>query len=467
MSLLEDYIKEKKIDKSQLENYIKKNVNKNIVEIYNKIEKLLSIFTSYKIEKWIPLINWVTTQYTTGFLKELKRKNAWELLLSLVIVKSIYEKNYSTTIIYTSQSREKGLGYYLDNETPTEEELIEESKRHIESIYRIQWFSANEGYLYEIITTGELQKELKREIEESPIDSRGFSFERFSIYNQEVVSSKKKENLLVKYPNIVLFIIIDYLLTKMFLEKKLPSSEDCAEIYIVSNKLVHRRHYIFPNISEIYNLFYSKEEDFEIFERKGLKGEIIREFSGSKLSKFLLSLWIKHKDYSEKSLIILDKLIYYLFNYGKINGQLLDRLIENIVTYCKKENKVVKIKYIEKILKSFWKLNIMNPHYIKKWGEKIGEYILSEYKNKYKLDENRAKKIIKRIIDELKVEYLPGRFFEKLIKLIRDYDLPLKVSSSNIEIDITKIFEDENIKNNMDNFLYAKALIISGLLQSL
>ena len=472
--LLESYLKEKGINKAKLENYIRRNIEKNVKAVLEKIKRIIAKIENYKIDKWIPLLNWITSQYTSGFFRELKKKNAWELLFALLIVKSVSEKNYPASIIYTAQTREKGRGYYLGLEEPTEEELIEEFLKHLNSFYRIQWYGLNEGYLYEIIVHGKIKEHLQKIIEESPMDSKyGFSFEKVAVYNPDIISKRRgKETLVVKYPNIVLFIIVDYLLNEMFRENKQPSYEDFAEIYVVSNRLVHRRHFIFPNIFEIYNLFYKNKEDFEIKEEiVGLKGEKREVFYGSKLSKFIFSLWIKHPDYSEECLSLLDKLIYYLFNYCKINGEILDRLIKLVVTYSRKE-RPLRIKYLSYILNKFWNIDNMKPWMIEKWAEEIGRIILSEdYKNRHNLDEQRAKKIIGRIIDELKVENIPGRFFEKLIRILRDYELPVEVkikkNNKEIKVDITKVIKDEKVKNNMDNFFYIKALILSGLLKSL
>ena len=464
---LEEYLKTKGIKKENLENYIKRNIDKKEVgKILDRINYLLEKLKNYRFERYIPLLKWITSQYTGGFFKELKNKNAWELLFSLLIIKSAYEKNYPTSIIYTTQTKERGRGYYLSSEEPTEEELINEFLKHINSFYRIQWYSRREGYLYEIIAYGKLMQDLKRCIEDSPLDNNGFSFSKVCAYNKEIISIKgKKENLIVKYPNIVLFIVVDYLLTKMAEKNERPLYTDFSEIHVVSNKLVNRRYYIFPNISEIYYLFYKNlEEDFIIDEEVvGLKGEKKLIFRGSKLSKFLLSLWIKHPDYSEESLSLLDKLIYYLFNYVKLNGEILNKLVNLIVTYSRKE-RVIKIKYLCYVLNKFWNIKYMKPTMIEEWANKIGKYMLSEeYKNKYNLDEKRAKKRIERIIDELKVENVPGRFFEKLVRILKDYELPIVVDN----LDITKIIKDEKVKNNMDNFFYVKALILSGLLKSL
>lgn len=462
---LKDYLEKKGIKQEEFENYIKKNIKNNKDEIIKKIEYIIDdLSKNYKIIKWVPLLKWVTSQYKNkkDFLRILKDKDAWELMLALIIIKSIYKKNYPTTIIYTSQTRDTGLGYYFPDEKPSETELLNELKRHFESIYRIQWFGNKkrrknkmEGYLYEIRVYGELKSELKDEIENGTIDeNKGFSLKRIFTFNKELINIKKNdERLTVKYPLIILFAVIDYLMIKMFMENKRPTGYDLAEIFLVNNKLTYRRYYILSNIPEIYYIFYSNKDDDFVIEKKNESEEIIH---GSKLSKFLSSFLLRNEDYLDKSEYLIDHLIYYLFNYKKINGEILDKLVNLVIKYNKEVEKPKKILYIDYVLKKFWNINNMEPQEIKKWGRNAGRYIRKTYGKIY--DDEKAKKIISRIIDELKVESIPGRFFDKLTRIIKDYEIPM--------LNIGNIMTSKEVKDNLDNFFYVKSLIIAGLLDA-
>jgi len=471
MSYLEDYLKERNSEDllPEIEKYLKnKRINKDeLNEILEEINKHLKS-NNINPKKYSTLIRFVTAQLTSGLPKILKQRELWELLYALLILDGIKRNSYSTSLIYTSQVRNEGLGYYFKSEKVSENEILSESLKHFESFYRVQWYSRDEGYLYEINANGAIKEELRKIINYSAWDEKnGFSFSMIAKLNPFIIATRKggKETLILKFPNLVLFSVVDYILTIMFRENKRPSYEDFAEIYVISNRLVNRRYFIFPNISEIYDKFYSSENDYVIREMEiGLEGEKAKTFEGSKLSRFLFSLWIRDKDYKE-SAILLDKLIYYLFTHTKLNGEILNKLTISIISYSLQKERKVKVLYQEYIFKKLWNIDIMEPRKIKEWGRNLGCTILSEkYKNAKNLDDKRAKKIIERIINELKVENLPGRFFNKTLELISKYEIEKYYEQSSF---ISELLTDEKIRYNMDNFFYIKSLILFGMLDAL
>jgi len=478
MGYLEKYLEKKKAEEllpeiiKYLEN-LKRREKINITK--DELDNMLKEINDYcekeeiDIQKYSSLIRFVTSQLTSGIFKKLKEKGLWELIYAILILKGKKENNYPTSLVYTSQVRGEGLGYYFESEKVSEDEIKRESFKHLGSFYRIQWYGREEGYLYEINVDGVIREELKELIKDSGWDEKnGFSISDIAKLNPYImgISKKdKKEVLLLKYPNLFLFSVVDYILTVMFLKNKRPTYEDFAEIYVISNRLVNRRYYIFPNISEIYEKFYSSEDDYIIKEVEvGLEGEKEKTFGGSKLSRFIFSLWIRDPDY-EDSAILLDKLVYYLFNHVRIDGEILNKLVINIVSYSIKKEREVIVPYYEYVLKKFWNINIMEPKEIRLWSRDLGCTILSDkYKNDKNLDDEKAKKIVERILNELKVENLPGRFFNKIIELISKYELEKYYNYASY---ISNLLVDEKIRYNMDNFFYVKSLILFGLLESL
>ncbi|MEM5820855.1 MAG: hypothetical protein QXP34_00840 [Candidatus Aenigmatarchaeota archaeon] len=469
---IKNYLKENEIDIEKFEKYMKKICKKNLNECYDALEKALKFFKSKKlsenIDKYSPLIRFVTSQYTTGFLGDLKKNKKFELLLSLIAIRDYFNQERSTTIFYTSQTKERGLGYYLGQEKIELEDLLDQIEEHLNSFYRIQWFG-KEGYLYEVILSGPLREELKNEIINSAWDEKnGFSLSRIFRFNEDVLSTRKgRENLLIKDPNIFLFLVIDYIFSKIFLENKIEkilSGENTAEIYMFSDDLTIRRHFIFPNLSKIFELFYSSEENFVFREEEiGLAEEKGKILEGSKLSKFLLSFWIKDPDYSDITSSLIGKLIYYLFNYTNFNGEILNKLIKVNVHYMLKNERIRKIKYIKNIFKIFFKkkYNMENLEKAIEIGEKISYYIVNVYSKKYYLDKEKVKKILEKILDELKVEDLPGKFFDKLMKLIDKYEMYYEEKIPKM---LKEIVENQKVRNNMDIFFYVKTLILAGII---
>ncbi|MEM5830409.1 MAG: hypothetical protein QW409_03725 [Candidatus Aenigmatarchaeota archaeon] len=494
------YLKERGIEDDEEIKEILEKLNKQIKDIVAKIKrKKINInereFKEFLIKsvdfliknskkedngtsiyKYIPLLNFVTSQYRTGFLADLKKKNLWELFLAFVAVRDYLNRELSTSIFYTSQTRKEGAGYYISGEKEVSlQEILDEILLHLNSFYRIEWYKENNkitGYLYEIRCFGKIGENFREYMMGLSLDEkRGFSLGDIAIFNPIILSKNGK--LLIKNPNILLFVVVDYILTQIFLESYesrsnfIISDEDFAEIFFVNDRLRIRRYYIFPNISEIYYKFYFGEKNYEYITDE----ENVKQIKGSKLSRFLFSFFINDKDFAEKSEILLDKLIYYLFTYGKLNGKILDELMLLLIEYndyLTKKDKQYNIKIVKYLYYVIEKIVIHNMSGLKfkdieEWGKNVGLKVKDIYENKYKYSIERINKIIERIINELKVEDLPGRFFDKLVKLSIKYEFPILINN----IDISQVFSKPEIRSNMDLFFYVKALILSGLLKVL
>lgn len=133
----------------------------------------------------------------------------------------------------------------------------------------------------------------------------------------------------IDYPNIFVFSFINFFVRWWFKEKNRVKVSDIFElskeienkglddstvlVYIQVPKKAGRRVYFFSKVNRFLTQWYGK------YLLSGDEKDIF-------LPRFLSNFVIYDKKYKDKILTSLDKFIYYLLN-GKINGELLDKLI--------------------------------------------------------------------------------------------------------------------------------------------
>ncbi len=445
-NLLEEYCKRFNIKI----NSIKKYLNKEFCEIFSEVANIEIPYSHY------PLLRFLTRQYTSGIQSRLREINAWHLLFSMLISNTLRKDELPTSLFITTQTYSRGMGYYLGKESLEKNDIMNFFIDLVKCFYKISGQN-----LYIIICKGILQELLFDLLKESRWDENGFSLKHVERWLPENIRIERRGRILIEEPNVIGFCILNYILSNI---KEFASYEDYAKIYYVSKKLIWRRTFFFPNIHRIYKLFYSEDNCYIIKKGKKLY---------PKLAAFIFSLYIYHKDYRDKVLSNIGKIINLLFNELRIDGKALNDILVEIVKYVKKEKKKKFIVYLPFVLKKLY--NNMDYKSLELWSLCLGKYISSkEYREKRNLTEEDSKRIVERIIDELKVEEMQGRFWNKLMLLIKKYDLKVRFSQEEIErYTGIKLKRDLDISRYVtlqligDKFYHAKALIISGLLKSL
>ncbi len=442
MKELERYCKERGIDI----NIVKRYVDEYFERIFNEISKIRIPMQYNRMFKFL------TQQYTAKFYRELKRKNAWTLLFTIIIRNALKNKEMPTSIFITTQTYSRGMGYYI-----VRERIGFDFKSYLEEIAN-SFYKLSDENLYIIICKGAIGKYLSDIIKSAGFGRNGFSFKIFNRWLP--IKIEEKDDLKIKEPNLLLFCLINYILSHF----SRVGYNDYAKIYFISKKLIYRRVIFFPNIYEIYKMFYEKEDCYVI-------RNDVRLYP--KIAGFIFSMYIDHKDYREKISNYLGKIVNVLFNELRIDGKSLNEIMLNIIDYVKKEKKRKKISYMSFVLSKLY--NNMDYKILEIWSEILGRYIMSEeYRKMSGISQEDSRRILERIIDEIKVEEMQGRFWNKLLLLIKKYNLKLVFSPDDAKkylgidikrnIDITKYISQQLIG---DKFYHVKSLIISGLLKSL
>ncbi len=442
MKELINYCRERDIDYEK----IKKYCNETFMEVFKKLIENRIPFG------YIDLFRFLTTQYTSRFYRELKEKGAWELLLSIIISRAISNKEFPTSIFITTQTYLKGMGYYLTR-IDIKDDIIRSFKDLLNSFYIISG-----GNLYIIICEGILKEYLSKFIRDMNLDENGFNYKYFQRWLPMKIIGRY--GLIIRDANLICFCLLNYFLSNF----KRFGDGDYAKVYFVSKRLINRRTFFFPNIHRIYKIFYEGDICYVI--KNGVK-------LYPRLASFIFSMFIDHEKYRDKVESNVGKLVNILFNELRIDGRILNEIVIDIIKYVKKEKKKKVIHNLSFVLSRLY--NIMEYKLLELWSETLGGYILSEdYRKVMNITEEDSRKIIERIIDEIKVEELQGRFWNKLLLLIKKYDLKIEFSPEDVKkytgidvklsIDLSK-FLTKNLIG--DKFYHTKALIISGLLKSL
>lgn len=250
-------------------------------------------------------------------------------ILEFIVKKALIE-GYSTLVVPCMISKYQAPNFYIQDETPREEELWR-------FLYLL--LTGMHGHDY-VLNLDNVSDELLSDFRTWLLNKNYviLSSEHSGLNFGELLSSLNIPRAVLLEEFIVSFLLLSCF-AKFWKEKQdeMKFAEIQGEIFAkVSDDMTFivfvlsrqkKKMFIFPRMKEILTRYY--EDFFESSE------------SIPSISRFIFSLCIADKDYREKSSKLLNKLLYYMLQ-GYINGELLSRTIELKDGYeLKKKNKRV------------------------------------------------------------------------------------------------------------------------------